>query len=210
MHLRWLGLGLTTLSRKKTLVFETANQGENQTDSTENDLRTRKRILTWKNTKNFGTWNLRTINRSGAVEELEKEMINYRMQVCALQEIRWTGVGSKDLKEGRILYSGRKDGKHREGTGFYVRKALINDIIEFEAISSRIARLRLRSQWLNVTIISVHAPTDVSLDQQKDEWYGLLEQVLDKIPGHDLLIVAGLECKSWPGCWKLQRRGRNT
>ena len=110
-----------------------------------------------------------------------------------LQEIRWThwtGAGRKDLKDGVILYSGKKRGKH-EGTGFYVRNEIYHNVIEFEGINSRLARLRLSSKWFIITLIAVHAPTDVSEDRLKDTWYGKLQTTIDKVPRHDILILIG-------------------
>jgi hypothetical protein len=37
--------------------------------------------------------------RAGAVNELVKEMVKYRVDKCALQEIRWPGKGTMIKKE---------------------------------------------------------------------------------------------------------------
>ena len=52
------------------------------------------------------------------------------------------------------MYSGREDGLHQEGVGFYLSRRVMGAVEEFEAISSRIARLRLNAKWFKVTIIS--------------------------------------------------------
>ena len=55
-------------------------------------------------------------------------------------------------------------------------KDIYPQVIEFEPVNSRIARIRLRARWFKLTVISAYAPTDVSQDEAKDEWYGQLEQ----------------------------------
>ena len=104
----------------------------------------------------------------GAVENFEAEMQRYRMEITALQEIRWPGHGVRDISGGRVMYSGRKDGKHEEGVGFFVCKQLMDDVYEFEPISSRLARIRIKAKWFNITVIALHAPTEVSPDNMKD------------------------------------------
>ena len=39
--------------------------------------------------------------------------------------------------------------------------------------------------------MSAYAPTKISADQEKDDWYDQLESVLDRIPGHDMLLLLG-------------------
>ena len=63
---------------------------------------------------------MRSLNKAGAADELENQIEKYNMDIVALQEIKWTGNGTKKMKNGMILYSGRNDGLHYEGTGFYV------------------------------------------------------------------------------------------
>ena len=67
------------------------------------------------------------------------------MDIVALQEIRWTGTGKRDMENGVILYSGRKRGRY-EGTGFYVSNEIYRNVLEFEGINSRLARLRVKSK----------------------------------------------------------------
>ena len=139
----------------------------------------------------MGTWNTRTLNKLGADTEMENEIIRYNMDVVALQEIRWPNFGTKRMRKGTIYYSGRRDGRHNEGTGFYVKEELVKDVLEFEPICSRIARLRIRAQWFKVTLVAVHAPTDVSTDDAKDAWYTKLEEVVRRVPRHDMLLIIG-------------------
>jgi exonuclease III len=39
----------------------------------------------------IATWNVRTLYRAGAMREMVKEMDKYKIDICALQEIRWKG-----------------------------------------------------------------------------------------------------------------------
>ena len=71
----------------------------------------------------IGTWNARTLNRTGKIEELTNELSVYKWD--SVSETRLSGCGELTTNEGHtIYYSGRE--KHQEGVGFIVRKELIN------------------------------------------------------------------------------------
>lgn len=108
----------------------------------------------------IATWNVRTLNRPGAVIELETELNKYKIQIAALQEVRWKESGEIKLKNGSIFWKGRRD-KHAEGVGFYVHKSLRDAVLEFEEISSRLARIRLNTNWFKTTVLVAYAPTEI-------------------------------------------------
>ncbi|PSN33770.1 Craniofacial development protein 2, partial [Blattella germanica] len=56
--------------------------------------------------------------------ELVKELESYSIDICALQEIRWTGEGIVTKKDFTIFYSGNKSNRHEFGTGFYVNRRM--------------------------------------------------------------------------------------
>ena len=57
------------------------------------------------------TWNVYTLYRAGAVNELVKEMDKYKIDIWALQEIRWPGKGTVARNNYMILYSAHKSDK---------------------------------------------------------------------------------------------------
>ncbi|XP_064106949.1 craniofacial development protein 2-like [Macrobrachium nipponense] len=95
------------------------------------------------------------------------------------------------MDKGVIYYIGREDGRHEEGVGFYISKKINTAVVEFEGISSRIARIRMTAKWFKITVITLHAPTEDSEEDTKDRWYSEVQEVLNKVPGHDMLIILG-------------------
>jgi hypothetical protein len=47
----------------------------------------------------IATGNVRTLYRAGVMNELVKEMGKYRVDKCALQEIKWPGKGTAIKKK---------------------------------------------------------------------------------------------------------------
>ena len=122
---------------------------------------------------------------------MEKALTDYNIKIAALQEVRRLGIGVHKMKNGWLYYSGKEEGKKEEGVGFYVADSLNSSVMQFDAISSRMAKLRLTGRWFNVTLICAYVPTDVSNDLMKDQWYALLEETMAKIPRHDMLVLLG-------------------
>ena len=88
-----------------------------------------------------------------------------------------------------LLYSNDKEETHEEGIGFYI-EPYANGVLEFEAVRPRMARIRLKARWFNLTGVTVHT-TEVVNDDTKDSWYGNLPHLVDGIPRHDLLLIQG-------------------
>uniref|UniRef100_A0A8D8QQ10 Craniofacial development protein 2-like n=1 Tax=Cacopsylla melanoneura TaxID=428564 RepID=A0A8D8QQ10_9HEMI len=83
------------------------------------------------NDLSFGTWNIRSLYRTGSCQTVAEEIKKYRMKIVALQEVRWQGTGTTRIGEGNILY-GDCGATHNLGTGFYVHNSLMSAIKEFK------------------------------------------------------------------------------
>ncbi|PSN56669.1 hypothetical protein C0J52_10799 [Blattella germanica] len=139
----------------------------------------------------LATRNVQTMLRPGKMNEIGKEILKYRLEVVALQEIRWQGEGRIDKKEFTQLYSQphRRTGLY--GTGFLVSKKIGPSIMEFEAINESIYRLKLRGRFRNVTILSVYAPHEGSSEEDKEQFYEKIEIIVSKIRKYDMVIIMG-------------------
>ena len=102
----------------------------------------------------IGTWNIRTLYRAGAVNNLEKEISRYKLDVVAIQEVRWTGHGKMERKEHSIYYSCQAK-KHEFGCGFVIAKKINHLVMDFQPIDWRICKIRLRGKFQNISIINV-------------------------------------------------------
>ncbi|XP_075979935.1 uncharacterized protein LOC142979060 [Anticarsia gemmatalis] len=87
--------------------------------------------------------------------------------------------------------NGRDDGHHTNGTGFMVSKNLVSSVIRFDAISDRLCVLRIKTQFYNISIVNAYAPTELTDEDTKDEFYDHLESVYDQLPSFDAKILLG-------------------
>jgi anti-sigma regulatory factor (Ser/Thr protein kinase) len=76
-------------------------------------------------------------------------MWKYKVDIHALQEIRWPGKGTAIKKNYIILYSGHKNDKHESGRGFYIIKRIIDNLLDFVPVNERMCKIMAK---LNTTI----------------------------------------------------------
>jgi hypothetical protein len=80
----------------------------------------------------IAAWNVCRLYRAGAVNELVKEMVKYKVYNCT------------------IFYSGHKTDKHKFGKLFYISRYVMDNLLDFEPVHERICKFRVLI--LNVTI----------------------------------------------------------
>ena len=49
----------------------------------------------------------------------------------------------------------------------------------------------MKGKYHNITIINIHAPTEEKDEDTKERFYAELQQIQEKVPKHDLLIIIG-------------------
>lgn len=145
----------------------------------------------------LATWNVLSLHRKESLQKLLKELEEYRIDVAAVQEIRWTGKGNS--KRGRhTVYYSCDDRLHTFGTGFIVNQNMASSVIGFKPINPRLCYLRVKAMFHNISMISIHAPTEVSSADEKDSFFEELQTCLDVCPRGDIKIVIG-DCNAQVG-----------
>ena len=97
-------MGLTAPLCKNHIVTEASTENS-RTDLTVDETGT-SRISDWKRPLKLSSWNVRSLYRAGCARILERELLEYGIEIAALQEVRWPGTGKCDLEKGAIMYSG--------------------------------------------------------------------------------------------------------
>lgn len=113
------------------------------------------------------------------------------MNLVALQEVRWPYCGKVNTEQYTVYYSGTNDGTHRAGVGFALNKKLLRALLNFEAISERLCMIRLRGKFKNISVIGYYAPKEDGEEDEKDIFYGQLEELYNKIPNYDVKTLMG-------------------
>ena len=145
----------------------------------------------------FGYWNVRTM-RTIETQTLTMRTLNeYNIDVACLSEVRIPQSGRKTIKVPQaektynLYYSGVSDNSGLHGVAFALSNKASASLLEWEPISPRLARIRLRGSVFNISVFSVYAPTNDSSETEKDNFYAALQTAVSRVPSSDMLIMAG-------------------
>jgi exonuclease III len=113
--------------------------------------------------------------RCGALRSLISTVQEYKIDILAIQEIRWVGQNILEKKQCTIYYSCHNK-IHQFGTGFVVNKNMKHLVMDFQPINMRLCKLRLGGKFYNYSIFSAHAPTEDKDANEKYTFYDRLEK----------------------------------
>ena len=117
-------------------------------------------------------------------------MNRYRRNILGLCEIRWKSFGETTTEEGHKVFVSRKEDKNEHGVGFLVHKDIVNTVMGCRPVSSRLITISLRAVPFNITIVQAYAPTSDCDDNEIEEFYDQLQNVIDQTL-KDILVVRG-------------------
>ena len=80
---------------------------------------------------------------------------------------------------------------NRPNVAFLVHKDMVSAVLGCRPVSSRLISIRLRAAPFNVTIIQVCAPTSGHDDNEVDNFYRQLQEIINQTPKKDILVVQG-------------------
>jgi hypothetical protein len=137
----------------------------------------------------FGTWNVRSLYRSGSLKMISGELAKYKLDLVGVQ-VRWDKGGTEPEGDYTFFY-GNGHADHREGTSFFVHKRIISAVKRVEFISDRRSYIILRGHWCDIIVLNVYAPTEDKCDDTKDSFYEELEGVFDQFTKYHVKILLG-------------------
>jgi len=79
----------------------------------------------------------------------------------------------------------------REGVGILLDKEAKISLIEWQPVSSRIIVPAFKTNIRNIVMIQYYAPTEVTEDTEKQEFYVQLSDTLNKQKKKDIITVVG-------------------
>jgi len=142
----------------------------------------------------FGTWNVRSMYRTGVMTTIVSCLERYKLDITAVQEVRWDGAGSLKTQEMTIFYSGGEN--HVRGVGFVIKNSILPNVVRFEPINDRICYVELKGKWFNIILINCYAPTEEKSEEIKNAFYEELDRIYDALPtGKPKIIVDDFNAK---------------
>lgn len=139
----------------------------------------------------IGTWNVRGLLQIGKTHIMEKELERCGMSVTGICETHWKGKGHFKTSNGNTIIFSSNEDNSRNGVGFVISANTYKYVMAYDAISDRIATIKLKSKPVPLNIIQVYAPTSDYNDQEIEDFYGKLEETLSNIPGREIAMIVG-------------------
>ncbi|EYC26827.1 hypothetical protein Y032_0010g984 [Ancylostoma ceylanicum] len=132
----------------------------------------------------IATLNVGTL--TGRSHELAAALQRRRIDLCAVQETRWSGRKSKDIGGGfKIVYNGSSG--TRNGVGVIVSERFR----DFIAGTIRLTKIVIVTLGHRIHFFLAYAPQTECTDQAKDEFWALIDEKTAAVPPEDTLIIAG-------------------
>jgi len=77
----------------------------------------------------YGTWNVRSLYRSGSLTTAARELARYKLDLVGAQEVRWDTRGTARAEDYKFFY-GKGNKTHELGTGFLYTTELYQQLRE--------------------------------------------------------------------------------
>ena len=136
-----------------------------------------------------GIWSVRTLKDKE--KEVTEEMKKYRLSVLEVSETHLKGCGEKEFGDAVMIYSGVAEGRAKGGVSVIISGEMKDCLKEWQCVSERLVKVRIRFEKKWTTFIQVYAPTEDSEKEEKDRFYASLESVLVKVKKDDRLVLLG-------------------
>jgi hypothetical protein len=92
------------------------------------DYRQKKKTQKEHQSYKIGTWNIRTLNQGGKLENLKKEMQKNTVTVLGVSEVRWKGQGEIRSGDYTVYYSGGD--RAVRGVAIVVHKSVVKSVVK--------------------------------------------------------------------------------
>src|SRR5579864_3279387 len=137
----------------------------------------------------MGTWNVRTLNVKGKLENLKEEMIKYNLNVLGISEARWMDEADFESDGYRVIYSGGKERQRR--VAIILDRDTAKRVVEIKRCGDRMMMVKLNGELVNMSIIQIYMPTTGHDDEEVDTVYEKLQELVDAQKGSDCVVIMG-------------------
>ncbi|XP_068083183.1 craniofacial development protein 2-like, partial [Anabrus simplex] len=137
----------------------------------------------------LGTWNVRSMYQ-GKLDIVKREMKRLGIDILGISEVRWIGIGEFATGEYMVYYSGHENQK-KNGVALIVSNRVRKTIMGCNFKTDRMMSVRFQGQPFNITVIQIYAPTTEAEEEDIDQFYEDLRELLQLTPKKDVVFIIG-------------------
>ena len=131
------------------------------------------------------------MKETGKLNTICNEMRCNDIHILGLSETNWNGNGSfETISKYTVLFAGNENG-YSHGVSFILSNEIAGAVIGYNPFNNRIILVRINARPHNISIIQFYAPTSASTEEEIEEFYSQLKEVIDKIPSCDVTLIMG-------------------
>lgn len=134
-------------------------------------------------------WVHGTLFNTGSTHIVTREVERYGLKLNIV-ETRWQEIGSLQINNDTVFFE-KYDNQRQFGTGFIVDKSLVPSAKELKSFNPRISVLAIKAHWFYITLVNVHSPLMKKTQEEKDNFCGEFENLMDTVPDSRLQIIIG-------------------
>ena len=105
----------------------------------------------------------------GKLEVVEQVMARVNMDILAISELKWTGMGELNSDDHSIYYCGQES-LRRNGVAIIVHKRVQNAVFGCNLRNNRMISVPFQGKPFNITVIQVYDPTS-NAEEAEAEWF---------------------------------------
>ena len=126
----------------------------------------------------------------GKLEVVKQEMARVNVDILAISELKWTGMGEFNSDDHCIYYCGQES-LRRNGIATIVNKRVQNAVLGCNLKNDRMISVRFQGKPFNITVIQVYAPISNAEEAEVEWFYEDLQDLLELTPKKDILFIIG-------------------
>ena len=125
---------------------------------------------------------------TGKSRELADTMTRRKIDIACIQETNWKGEKAREIGEGYMMFYHGYNTK-KNGVAIVVGEKWRDNILEVNRISDRLITAKLLIGTININIVSAYAPQVGCTDEEKEEFWEELEELIRSFSEKDKIVI---------------------
>ena len=117
-------------------------------------------------------------------------MARVNIDILGIRELKWTGMGEFNSDDLYIYYCGQES-LRRNGVAIIVNKRVWNAVFGGNLKNNRMISVHFQSKSLNITVIQDYPLTSNAEEDEVEQFYEDLQDLLKLTPKKDVLFIIG-------------------
>ena len=114
----------------------------------------------------------------GKLEVVKQEMARVNIDILAIRELKWTGMGKFNSDDHYIYYCGQES-LRGNGVAIMVNKRVQNAVLGCNLKNDRMVSVRLQGKPFNIMVIQGYALTSNVEEAEVEQFYEDLQDLLE-------------------------------